>query len=509
MAKSSSRKVQVQADVSPLLEESASLRHEPQDDAYASFRLELRRPVLQGDEASTRAWQEIHSVRRLVGQAVQRGIGDIVVHVRNLRAAGKTRFPNPSERANSKLGIPLPVECYDQDMTSLQVLFKDYLEEALKQTGISEYVYSSVSRKIAASEFSGDKMRALLRGEASYPVLRNVAISMRNRNWRLYMEPKIVEGKECLDIVVEISALRPHLGRMRLICQRLTGSRLGRAKALLSALEALGYKPNYAEKKAGGWEKGALMLKPVQRPGQMLKWFIILPYVAPRSVVGESKLTMAIHRSVTNMLTAATSKGEVNYFPGHDVVKLKHQMHARRRLLAQELASMPHRGRGTRHHHKALARLSDAERRATDTNLWRAARWVQNVVEASGASIVLLDDFTSFNPDLPGPPFEAYVRTFPLSDLKLKVIDALTRRAGVTVEERSSVYISQRCPDCGTVSQRNVEKMPSVKGIVIEKGWFKCIKCKFSGNIDKIAALNLLDHWTKPISGTENLSLSR
>jgi hypothetical protein len=466
--------------------------HEPSDDAFACFRLELHRPVLEGDDKSTRAWLEIRTVRRAIGQAVQRGIGDVVVHVRNLRAAGKTRFATPSEKGNAKLGIPLPVECYaDEDIKAIPT----FLSNALKQTGVSEYVYSSLARKIANSEFASDKLKLLLHGEAAYPVLKNVAIMMRNRNWRLYTEPRISGGKEYLDVVVEMSALRPGLGKMKLICQRLHGPKLARAKGLLAALEALGWNPGDPEKEVSGWSKGALMLKPVQRPGQPLKWFILLPYVAPRSVIDENKVTIAVHRSVTNMLTAVTSDGDVSHFPGHAVIKLKHQMHARRRLVAQDLAASPHRGRGVRHHYKALARLSDAERRATETNLWRAARWVQGIAESAGASLVILDDFTSFNPDRSGPPWEPYVRTFPLADLKIKVIDALTRRAGIAVEERPSAYISQRCPMCATVDEKNVAKMPSIRGIVVEKGWFKCINCKYAGDVDKVAALNLLDHY--------------
>ena len=36
--------------------------------------------------------------------------------------------------------------------------------------------------------------------------------------------------------------------------------------------------------------------------------------------------------------------------------------------------------------------------------------------------------------------------------LKLKVIDALTRRAGIGVQEKHSHYISQRCPRCGNIA---------------------------------------------------------
>ena len=198
------------------------------------------------------------------------------------------------------------------------------------------------------------------------------------------------------------------------------------------------------------------------------------------------------------MLSAAvqTDRGvRVYHYPGHSVVALKNQLYARRKIVSADLAAQPHRGRGVRHHYKALAKLANAEQRATQTELWRAARWAQGIAETCGAKLVYIDDFTSFNPDQPGPPWEPYVRRFPWSDLKLKIIDALTRRAGITVQEKASRYISQRCPECGHVDKGNVAKLPTIKGSSVEKGIFKCLGCKFTKDPDMVAARNLLTEW--------------
>lgn len=129
--------------------------HEPSDEAFASLGLELRRPVLIGDDKATRAWQEIRAAYRATGQAVQRAIGEVVLHVRSMRAVGKTRFATPSERAQEKLGVPLASECYTaEDLDLLNAAIAD----SLKASGTSEYVYSSVARKLMLSEFSKSKL---------------------------------------------------------------------------------------------------------------------------------------------------------------------------------------------------------------------------------------------------------------------------------------------------------------------------------------------------------------
>lgn len=458
--------------------------HEPADEAFACIRLELWRPELESGEPTKAAWELLRSTRRQIGQAVQRGFGDLVVHIRNLRAAGKSRFAVPSERSNAKLGVPLPTECYaDEDLKPVH----GFLTNALRESGVSEYVYASVARKIANSELAGEKLKGLFKGDATYPTMRNVAIMMRARNWRLVTNSRIANGKEYVDVSIEMSALRPGAGKVTLHCASLHGPKLTRNKNLLKAIAAMGLATE-----GEGWSKGALSIMPVRRPGQPEKWFILLPYSAPREKSTTGGPVVAVHRSVAAMLTIVTDDGASHQFSGRDIVSLKHQMYARRRFLSRDLAANPHKGRGVRRHYKALARLSDAERRATETNLWRAARWVQNTVERLGARLVLLDDFTSFDPDTKGPPFEPYVRKFPLAELKLKIIDALTRRGGFAVQEIKASYLSQRCPACQHTGKENIKKLPVARGVDVENGFFVCVKCRFSADLDIAAATNML-----------------
>jgi hypothetical protein len=469
--------------------------HEPCDKAIAVLGLELERPLLAGDDKSSRAWQEIRSAQRSIGQTVQRAIGEVVLHVRTMRAAGKTRFATPAERASEELEIPLPVECYTkQDLSTLN----DAILTSLKASGTSEYVYSSVAHKLMLGEFSKSKLKALLRGEIAYPVVRNIGIIMRGRNWRLVTTERVANGKIYLDVDVEIAALKPGLGKMTLHCYALHGRHLDKVLPILEALQEMGLQTTgSADGPAKNWTKGALTLRPVRRPGQPEKWQLLLPYSAPRAASGGDAV-VAVHRSVVNMLSASvqTERGvRVYHYPGHAVVALKNQLYARRKVVSADLAAQPHRGRGVRHHYKALARLADAEKRATQTELWRAARWAQGIAETCGANLVYVDDFTSFDPDRSGPPWEPYVRNFPWSDLKMKIVDALTRRAGITVQEKKSRYITQRCPECGHVDADNVAKLPVARGTHLEKGVFKCLSCKFKADPDVVAARNLLTEW--------------
>jgi hypothetical protein len=473
---------------------------EPDDNMIAALKLELKRPVFLGDTSSTRAWQEIRSAQRAAGQAVQRAVGDVVVHIRSMRKAGKIRFANRAEQMQaSKLpGGPLPEDCYTKnDLDTLYSL----VSSAFRESGLSEYVYSSISQRILQSEFTKSKLAKLLSGEIAYPVFHNIGIMMRSRNWQLRFTEGEYQGKQYLDIEIEICSIRKGLGRMVLHCAALHGRQLARVKPILEALQVMGESiTGTLDSPARNWKKGALTLRAVNRPGQPIKWQLLLPYTAPRVDSSGGQSVIVVHRSVVNMLSAAVEneRGKhVLYYPGRTIVALKHQMYARRAALSQDIASKPHRGRGGKAHYKALHRLADKEARATQTELWRAARWVQNIVERYGAKAVYLDDFGTFDPDRPGPPFEPYVRRFPFADLKLKIIDAVRRRAGVLVELKPAKYLSQRCPACGKIDAKNVVRLPVVKGIQTESGRFKCTSCKYEDHeLDHVAVLNQLLEWT-------------
>lgn len=479
----------------------------------ACFKLELYKPAFENKNTSE-SWRNLKAIHRRLSQSVQLAVRNVVLHVGDLRAAGKFRYATPSERAaealwkeyceeqhpdkaavalysdgHAKIGVPLPTECYNEDD-----LFKtvSIVTDALKTSETTEYLYGSVARKLCQSEFAGAKFKALLKGENAFPAVNRVGIMIRARDWRVETKMRLGDnGKKYFDVLVETSAWQKGGGKVQLTCKALHGGKLSRAIPLLEELQSAGFDPRTAK----DWKKGALTIRPVRRPGQPEKWQILLPYQPKRpDTSGEAK--MVVHRSVVNMLTAAVKDGDrvkVHHYPGLAVVLLKSQMYARRRGVARDLAARLHPMRqANRRHYKAMRRLADAEARATQTELWRAAKWCEEIAKKAGAKVVYIDDFTSFDPDQPGPPWEPFIRRFPWSDLKLKCIDAVTRRAGIPVQELRSHYISQRCPECGFTDKANIAKMPVVRGTHVERGIFHCGKCGCEADVDDIASRNEL-----------------
>lgn len=461
--------------------------HKPQAEAFACLRLELY-TIRNSD--GTSAWRDLRSASRDIGKAAQRAIGDVIVHVRDRRSEGRDRMSTPDERRLLKeTDVPLPTECWtDPELRA----FQDIVTRAMKTTGLTEYIWSSVARRIVSSELAGSKLRALIRGDSSFPFMRNVAISLRNRNWRIFTEDVEREGKTYTNIIIETSAWRPGGGKMRLVCKSLHGRGAASKSAIISRLQAIDWdKPDAQE--AEGYSKGALSIKRVCRPGQPEKWFLLVPYSAPRVAREGASSVVVVHRGVANMITmlAVAKQGQITAgdYPGSNLVKLKSQMYARRKIIQRDLSVTPHAGRGKRSHFKALTKIANAEARFTDTELWRVARAVQTFVERNHAELVLIDDFSAFQSD--DPNLAPYVRRFPFAALKAKIIDACTRRAGVVVREEKAAFISQTCPACGHVAKENLKRLPSVSGHQARDGLFECVACGHQGDLDRVAPQNL------------------
>lgn len=458
----------------------------PPDKPMACFRLELFAPSFENQDRKT-SWNTLYSTQRRLSQAAQLAVRNVLMHIGDLRAAGKHRYMTPAERANAELGIPAPAECYEsEDIKKIAGIVSD----ALKTSATTEYLYGSVAQRITQSEFAGDKLKGLLRGDTVFPALANVGIMVRARDWTIELRPTDRHGKFYLDVVITTSAWWKGGGPVTLHCRSLHGRTLDRARTLLTELASA---PGRTLVSTNGWKKGALTVRAVHRPGQAVKWEILLPYQSNR-IDSTGEASMVVHRSVCNMLSCCVHDGDrvkVHHYPGLAVVALKSQMHARRRAIARDIQARLHPMRqGRRRHYKALHRLADAEARATQTELWRAARWCQTIAEKSGAKVVYLDDFRSFNPDQPGPPWEPYVRTFPWSDLLMKCEDALKRRGGFAIREYSAKYVSQRCPECGFTDRNNIARTPVVRGSYVEAGLFRCAECGYKADVDAVAVRN-------------------
>lgn len=455
----------------------------------ATLRLKLRYPVLATAPADRKAaWAHLNDIFRCVSVGIQNGLADVLVHLRGTGYGELKRLPTPAER---EAGADPSVHYTKDDLAKIP----DLLSDSIKKTGVSEYVYAAVSHRLATSQFAGDKLRKLVRGEVAYPVVQHPAIEVRNRNWKVTVtEEKGKDDKTYVRPVVEVTSLRPGCGKVSLVCDSLHGRGAAGMQAILEQMAVLGYETASEET---GWAKHALVIKPM---GPDREWHLLLPYSAPRVPrVIDPNAAMAIHRGMANFLTAAIIRdGKVgyHYYRGGDIVAAKSEFLARGKHLRQDIAGRANGCRGRRSRYRGRAMLSDKQRRVIETAIWRAARWAQRLAEENGVGFIAIEDFGTIRADVATDQdryLEPYIRRFPFFTLKTRVRDALTRRAGAEVTEVEAAYISQRCPACAHESPANVQRRPRARSSAdIEAGSFKCEECGLPGDLDGIAALNML-----------------
>lgn len=464
--------------------------HPPVSEPTAALRLRLRTPV--GAEGRP-AWDELNRAQRAVSVGLQNGLADVLVHLRATGKGGQKRLATPAERKAG--GVDPAIHYTKEELAQIGTILTD----ALRRTGLVEYVYASVAKRVASSEFAGEKLRRLVRGDVAYPVHKRPAIAVRSRNWKVTVETGTDDRKRrWAQATVELTSLWPKGGRVRLVSDRIYGRGLAGQLAVLRELEKLGYATA-----GGGWAKGAVTIRPHQEPGRPRRWYVILPYTPPAPEVDhDPEAVVAVNRGMANFLTVAVlAHGAVtfHYYRGGEIVAAKGQFLRRQRRILRDVSDMP-KGKGRRYRYRALARMESKHRRVVDTAIWRAARFVQRWAESVGACVVVVEDFAS--------PVESdyvvqwsdqarrlrpYIRRFPFADLKARVIDALTRRAGTAVLEVPGAYVSRICPSCGHESAENVARLPRApESGETEDGRFACEACGFDENLDAVACLNLM-----------------
>lgn len=456
----------------------------------AAVKLRLRRPEFEAlkDDVQQASWNALHEAYNDLNKAVQRGMGDALIHIRNIRADGKRRFQTRAERS---AGVE-SADCYTRDDLTC---FQKLLSDAIKASGLSEYVYSSVSQRLAQAEFTGDKLRRLLSGEIAFPVPTNVGLMVRNRNWDLELVQETdVDGRESTRPIITITSLRPKGERVRLVCDTLHWRAAKSFGATLARLAALA-----KGEAADGYEQGTLKLRRVQRPGCPAKYEIELAYKSPKVERAAGTSIMAVHRGMVNVLTAAYVTDDAADFAGHsckgdDIIAAKQQMLARRAAIMQTVAGYRRNAAGSGAFAK-LKRLGDKEARVVDTACWKLARWVQTMAEQYNARLVLVEDFSNWLGDVQdenGRYVLPYLRRWPFFKLKTRIKDALQRRAGIEVVEVLGKYISQRCPVCEHTTEENVARLPRLNKGTTQDGQFKCTECAFTMGLDQVASMNML-----------------
>lgn len=469
--------------------------------------MELHHPEVEGLNHQE-GWRYLREALLDVRRGTQKGLGDVLVLIRDLRGLGQRRWATPDEKRVAKeTGGDLPSDCWDPAELAK---IKPMLSSAIAAMGVSEYVYASVAERLGGGEFGGSKLKSLLACSTAYPVARSVPLMVRQRNVTVSLESPddAPAGDEANVPRLVVTSLRPHGGKVSLVCRRLHGRG---AAGTLATIQKIA---------SGEWAMGAPSVVLRERDH---KWYVIVPYTSeydddgicvrcrekvpsksrtPHSEAhrtgraAEGTSVAVFHRGIANLLTYVIVDGKrlsSGFYVGGGLVAVKRQMAARRAMLGRA-SSQRSRGRGARERARPLARLADCEARAVETELWRAARWAQRTVETAGVARVILDDFSTpialHGKDGPIPP---WVRSYPLAGLKGKIRDALERRAGCSVDEAPSPWISQTCPHCGLAAEENIARLPRVwlDDPKQRGGLFRCIGCELSMDLDVVAALNL------------------
>lgn len=474
----------------------------PPKRALCPVRLEVASVEMRGCTGAV-AWGNLHAMVRELNRAAQKAVGDVTVLIRGLRASGVVRLATPDECRADKAGVPMPADAVSSKRLGYDIL--RVFRAALKDhTTLASYVRSATDKSVVNANFSGSKLRALMRGEVAFPVLRRLGLSVGGDAWSLRLETDD-EGHPVP--VVELAGFRvgeqPGAGPVVLRCKRLRGRSAAGKLQTLDDLAALG--------RAVGWtkrndadpaqiHKGALLLARRARPGCPPCWILTLAANRPARSVEPGEAVLAVHRGIANAVTAVWSSAGAagsSHYPGSEIIAMKVQMAARGARIRRALAVRPGRGRGRRDKFRAARRIGDKERRAVDTAIWRIAKWVQDRVEEHGIGTVVVEDFGegfqfSDARSESGRYLPPYLRRFPFAAVRERIKDAVTRRAGVRVVVVGAGYISQTCPLCQHTSLDNIARRPRVhRSSDVEPGSFRCAQCGLGMDLDTVAAWNL------------------
>jgi hypothetical protein len=469
----------------PIKKKQADVKKQNKD-PVAALRLKIYAVwEQQEDENWEKCWDQFNHAWRRYQQGVQKAMGDVLIHIRNLRASGKVRFATPEEKKKTRL----PNDCYRPEDLRLDKPFYN----GVKDCGVHSMIYAQGSKVICDSEFQGEKLKSLLRGETSYPTLRP-PLYVHNCHYRIYFEEREGKDKEgnpkTFEVpVVEINNLFSGGRPVAFEAWGLTGRGADGKNAILEALS----------QSKSGWKQRALSIHRVQRPGARPEWYLQIAYSSPRTLSKTKKSVAIVHRGVVhplNILVIDRDGLKFHSYPGHRIVRFKRQMYARRRRLLQDIATCRGTGRGKAYTYRPMVKLGDKEKKFTQTEIWKMVREVRRVLDDNRPELVVLDNFSTQMPEFHknGVKIVPYVRKWPYAAFLAKCEDALRRRTEVNpkVVKQPAPYISQTCPLCEHTAKENVLKLPSTNRPEENRdGQFSCIKCGHSQPLEATALCNL------------------
>lgn len=232
------------------------------------------------------------------------------------------------------------------------------------------------------------------------------------------------------------------------------------------------------------------------------KWFVRISYT--RQVPKAKGIqTAAINRGMFCFLTAVTSTREIRQYSGSDIEAGLRAIQARRKRY-QSAARFAPGGHGTQRLLRRIRILEAKGERWRATKCQQIARSYVDWLVSRDVSVLYMEDLHGIRDQEPSTKGLSWrhihdrIQEWPYEQLGSR-LKSCAQEMGIAVVERSAEYVSQRCPQCGFVSDSNLD---------LRRHRMKCRNpvCKYSMDMDAVAAINLLTAGESERLGAEGLS---
>ena len=219
-----------------------------------------------------------------------------------------------------------------------------------------------------------------------------------------------------------------------------------------------------------GWRVTSFIMK------QNLKFLAVLKKDVPKPVIRPNWMGVDINSS--KIAVSIIGKGRVlkqNYC-GQDVSSKQFRFEERRAKLQGYRDTVSREKAGLK-----LKRLSGKQRNYVRTRMWQISNEIVKLAKRFNANIAIerLKHLRKCRGEW-GKRSTRKVNRIPYGFFR-HALKYVAEREGVAVREIESSYTSQTCPRCGHVGRENW------KGY----SYFKCVKCRYEADRDRVASLNI------------------
>lgn len=211
------------------------------------------------------------------------------------------------------------------------------------------------------------------------------------------------------------------------------------------------------------------------------KWHARIAYKRTVNVV-TGKKAAAINRGIRCFLAGVTDD-ERWLYDGHDIVAYLRQIQSRRREYQRSVIASGRTGHGRRRTLKPIARLEEKGQNWRATKCQVIARRFAEWCRARAVDVVYAEDFAGIRDGEPiTDEIHQLVQEWPYFQLLSRLRSCL-EEYGIALTVVSAEYISQTCPACGHVAEKNRDL----------RSWrLLCVACGWRDHLDVAAARNVL-----------------